>query len=356
MLLSGVLKSGKDKGFKKEIKGYWSDIVVSPYFGLGTDSDTPNKNAEGLYEIINKDTGTEQHRHHAAEIAVYNLLSFLWEIETGQVYKMLKANDIYSGLGAEAAPKKLTPLPSDNKLIASGCGEKVSGDESDSLDSAEKDGPSAESLNQGEDGGAESEGEKFSSLTTHQENDSDEIVKIEDLDINEVAVPTSTGTNAQEIATTIVPIVNTAISSVDELLLEADDLMMDVEEMTKALKRAECIVQSLDGIKIFPMVGDAASLLSKSKYTGIFDGAYLSCRAAQAIESEYMGSVLKPGAVIAVENGKFLVSFSSKEREAFMKKEEEMATARGWSKIPPPVFRRRRDERDPLDDVFFFRN
>jgi hypothetical protein len=44
-------------------------------------------------------TGTEQHRHNFAEVAVYNMLSYLWEIETGTVYKMAKAHDIYSGLG-----------------------------------------------------------------------------------------------------------------------------------------------------------------------------------------------------------------------------------------------------------------
>jgi hypothetical protein len=34
--------------------GFWGDIMCSPYFAIGIDSDTPNKHAEGLYEIINK--------------------------------------------------------------------------------------------------------------------------------------------------------------------------------------------------------------------------------------------------------------------------------------------------------------
>lgn len=36
------------------MKGFWGDIVCSPFFALGVDCDTPNKHAEGLYEIINK--------------------------------------------------------------------------------------------------------------------------------------------------------------------------------------------------------------------------------------------------------------------------------------------------------------
>lgn len=36
------------------MQGYWGDIVCSPYFAIGIDSDVPNKYAEGLYEIMNK--------------------------------------------------------------------------------------------------------------------------------------------------------------------------------------------------------------------------------------------------------------------------------------------------------------
>lgn len=50
----GFLKSGRDKGLKKEVMGYWGDIVCSPYFAFGVDCDTPNKFAEGLFEIYNK--------------------------------------------------------------------------------------------------------------------------------------------------------------------------------------------------------------------------------------------------------------------------------------------------------------
>lgn len=50
----GFLKSGRDKGLKKEVMGYWGDIVCSPYFAFGVDCETSNKHAEGLFEIYNK--------------------------------------------------------------------------------------------------------------------------------------------------------------------------------------------------------------------------------------------------------------------------------------------------------------
>jgi len=98
----GFIKQGKERGAKKEVLGFWGDITAGPYFSFGVDCDTPNSFAEGLFEIMNKNTGTEQHRHHTVEVAMYSLFSLLWELETAAVYKMKKKNDIYSGLGAEA--------------------------------------------------------------------------------------------------------------------------------------------------------------------------------------------------------------------------------------------------------------
>lgn len=35
-------------------------------------------------------SGTEQHRHNTAEVAVYSLLSYMWEMEVGERYVMTK--------------------------------------------------------------------------------------------------------------------------------------------------------------------------------------------------------------------------------------------------------------------------
>lgn len=37
--------------------------------------------------------GTEQHRHNTAEVAVYSMMSYLWEIETGKRYMMTKVRE-----------------------------------------------------------------------------------------------------------------------------------------------------------------------------------------------------------------------------------------------------------------------
>lgn len=104
----GFIKRGKDSGMKKEIQGYWGDIACSPYysFSIQAENSTNNVNIEGLFEILNKNTGTEQHRHHAVEVALFNMFAYLWEIETNSPYIMSKAHDIYSGLGNEILSNK----------------------------------------------------------------------------------------------------------------------------------------------------------------------------------------------------------------------------------------------------------
>lgn len=106
----GVMKSGKDKGIKKEVKGFWGDIINPPYYSFGVDLLVDPEALslpfeKGLFDILNKNTGTEQHRHHTVEVGVYNILSALWEIETSQNYLMTKEHDIFSGLGQDSGTK-----------------------------------------------------------------------------------------------------------------------------------------------------------------------------------------------------------------------------------------------------------
>ena len=133
--------------------------------------------------------------------------------------------------------------------------------------------------------------------------------------------------------------------------------------LEKQIQRAECIAESLEGVKIFPILGGISSI-TKPKFEGFFDGIFVSARSAQCIQQDSFKKLLKKpnnesssgGGLIAVETAKFFVPLSKKMQKDFTDKEEEYATAHDWVKITPPVFRRRRDEMDLEDDVMFFRN
>jgi hypothetical protein len=73
-----MMKKGIDKGIKKEVKGYWGDVVCSPYFSFGVDCETTHTLSEALFTILNRNTGTEQHRHHAVEVTLFNMYCILW--------------------------------------------------------------------------------------------------------------------------------------------------------------------------------------------------------------------------------------------------------------------------------------
>ncbi|KAG7398247.1 Dynein assembly factor 3, axonemal [Phytophthora boehmeriae] len=99
-------------------RGLWTDIIISPYISFGVQCEKPNKFAEQLFEIHNKGTGVEQNRHNTVEVAVYNMLSYLYEIETHKMYKMNKAHDIFSGIGdSETESPDINDHPNDKKPV-----------------------------------------------------------------------------------------------------------------------------------------------------------------------------------------------------------------------------------------------
>jgi len=131
---------GREKGLSTQRRGFWCDIIVSPFFALGTSalvpvdaevrasilaeristqqqlkgvassssssssSSSPVSTSEGssyayqLFDINSRQSGSEQWRHHAVELSTYNIVSWLYELETGKSYHMRTAHDVYSGL------------------------------------------------------------------------------------------------------------------------------------------------------------------------------------------------------------------------------------------------------------------
>lgn len=98
--------------------GFWIDCLTGPYAALGVDCEwdadfgCPKEegkgkdNARDLFLVMSKGTGTEQFRHNCCQIAVYNVLSYLYETETGKKYRMRQEHEIYSGLGRQASVER----------------------------------------------------------------------------------------------------------------------------------------------------------------------------------------------------------------------------------------------------------
>eukprot|EP00968_Pinguiococcus_pyrenoidosus_P006403 scaffold434_cov186-Pinguiococcus_pyrenoidosus.AAC.64 len=266
--------SGRDRGLKKDLKGYWSDTLSSPFLSFGTDIDTNSgakEREEQLFDIFNKNSGAAQHRHNAGEIATVNIISFLYELETLQEYALQRDRDIFSGLGNEDARPKSDvqnssdPAPSSNQ--------SKSGEETDRLE---------------QNNDAEAKGDD-----------------IEELNI-------SNGEDGTEV--------------------EDGDTANDSAE--KAEQRKQKLLENLGNVRIHFLGADMASLLRKRKFQNLFDviifgtaglsqlvksstsdeNAPVQPETTEAfVRSDDLMKISKPDAKILFENGRNLAFLSGKQ-------------------------------------------
>ncbi len=123
----------REGGQSKLRRGFWADIQVSPFFCFGVECDQPNQHARDLFKVVNKGQGTEQHTYTAVHVSVHSVASMLHEIETGRLYEMTKAGDVYSGLEQRAAaaavgkgaPEQAQPADDDKHAFALHCARQI---------------------------------------------------------------------------------------------------------------------------------------------------------------------------------------------------------------------------------------
>ena len=293
-----------------------------------------------MFQLYLQNSGSEQHRHNAVEVALHNIISYLWELETGQVYRMSKIHDVFSGLGAEGFP----------------CTEDADMDSTPSV--MIKNTKYKDSTGSTGSTGSIGNHEVECSTTVGAEvscSSDDSTTRGLQYPLSNHEIP---DIHLQE---------ELNVKSVDHSDNAANDCRRTLE---KQIERAEFISESMGDIKIFPMTG-GSSLLDKAMFTNMFDGIFVSARSVQCLDKPCFQKILKGSVkendiegegdsslkgLIAIETAKFIVPLSKKQQEEFNRKEEEFAASHGWNKIPPPVPRRRRDEFDLEDDVVFFTN
>lgn len=295
----GMVKGGQHGGRVKEVKGFWIDIRCGPFFTFGISCERSNKAAEDLFLIHNKGTGSEQHRHNFGEVAVYNVLSYLWEIEMGTQYRMTKAHDIYSGLGEEdlLGESKLTTV---EELL-------------ETLDENEQSTPHNEEVDDG--GVQESKSdtkEDFESLPPLPELD----LGVQNANIVPPRAPAP-------------PPSATSMRGVEDPL--------EMKRQRQALARARCIIEAFDGVTLHLMTGDLSTHLNRSKHHRTIDRLHISTAAMQHAGNPALRQVLTPGAAVSLETAKYVVPLKAEQQEAWVTKICEMAGAQGWqASMTPP--------------------
>jgi len=182
------------------------------------------------HSLFLQNTGTEQHRHHAVEIALYNMYSILWEIETGSIYRMTKPNDIYSGLGQ--FDKSLEVARKGEEKEA----EESVGEKKDLLDTI---------IEETEEAGAEKEESPAQELPAPPSTQSKEDHAH---GAEEQATPPPPPTEA--VASVASAPTALTVSSAQSLLAPLELRKKQEASLVRAIQRAETIVESFEGIKV----------------------------------------------------------------------------------------------------------
>jgi hypothetical protein len=334
--VEGSLKRGKEAGHTKEVKGYWGDIHCSPFFALGINCDTPNAHAVELFDILNKDTGTEQHRHTANEVAVYNMLSFLWEIENSTVYRMTRAHDIFSGLGQVDTPPP-PPKPTLAEQLIAASKDDDDGDEAAAAEEEKvekQEGNDKEKDQEKSGGGAEKDTKPEATKDSNTEGNKEK-PKEEEEEEEEEETPKPKPVEQKPQPQQRAP-------------------LSEQEKMVILIRRAQTIVETLKDVRIFPVSGKPDTVLSKERFKDFFHGAYFSTRALHWAGMPVVANTLRSEGLVALETGKFVTPLRKANRTGLLKALRDAGDLHSWKEVKAPVSIRRRDEKDLHDDVLFF--
>jgi hypothetical protein len=182
------------------------------------------------------------------------------------------------------------------------------------------------------------------------ENGSEEIVEITSPAVDAAAAATATATAVKSEKKKVKFDTNPTVTTPVDVKLE----------LTRVIQKAETIVESFSGVKIFPITGGLENTIHKERFKSFFHAAFVSSRASGVLTKPYFTESLQSGptgrgAVVSIETSKFIVCIPRKSKEEYNKKIRDYAMANRWTEIQPKIPRRRRDEEDKVDDVIFFR-
>jgi len=235
----------------------------------------------------------------------------LFEIETGRVYKMTKPNDIYSGFGA---------LDKIEKQDATGNSEDPSDEPIDSHSDDVVEAAQIESTEQ-------KQKDLLDVIVEETEHDEDVVEGDEapkgEKDISAAPTPHTVVVNTKDGSDAV-----------------ADRHNQRERAVIQAIQRAETVCESYHGVQVYPVTGSMSATLSKTKFQGLFDGVFVSSRAAQIIGEQWFYGLSRNGdSTYVVETGKFLVSVSKDVQAEVAKKEVELALKSGLVQVEGRFYR-----------------
>ena len=308
---------GRERGRSMMRRGLWTDIVCSPFISLGIDSDTPNEHAEEIFDIYNQDTGSEQHRHHAVEVAVHNIVSALYEIETGNVYRMARAHDIYSGLGEKRSKKKKKTREQIEKEVEEA---KRKLAEVEALQRQAAEAVTEEDV--AVDMEFDATTEKFTKvqIEADSDDDPDEDESNSDKSNSKEESQEKKSEELEQMKAAAIAQVNSAEAAHSAFVEEEESEEERAKAREKAIRRAQNIMEILSDVKIFVMGQKVEDLLErpKKRFANLFDCAFLANKSAHLLRDKRIKNLFSEGAIINVETTKFVLPLEKDNKQRFV--------------------------------------
>jgi len=271
----GSWAHGRERGLSKVVRGFWGDVVVSPYHAFGTHATDVREGVAGtaaarrlrmLFDVTARHMGSEQYRHTCEEISVHNILAILHEIETGDLYLMRKDHDVYSGVDEG---RRIARLRRKAKDLDKGDGDKDSSEPPPGDDDASKSKP------------------KDTEPST---------------DASQATVSASAAAQAR--------------AKYDRARAEA-------------VRRMRTIVRSLQGIKIVPLLGSLPEFARRKRYAGLFDLVCLSGRSGHEMKHDDFAKILADDAIVSIETARNAVILNEEQAEEYERRIASMAAGLG---------------------------
>lgn len=338
----------RERGRSTLRRGFWTDIINSPYHALGTAAYPSNKHAEGLFQVHSRGTGTEQWRHTAVETTVYNLLAFMHEVETGEPYEMSTAHEIYSGLGEfdrqadkaidsaerEAAAEKAkaeAEAKAKAEAEAADGHDHGDGDGDGDADGGAEEGKSGGSSEGGADETKRSEGDASGGSTST----STDVASKGSEGGDGGAADGAGGGESGSSATAAAPANKVAAKRARQKEKKEAERAVRLEERRRldAMRRARCILDTFEGVKFIPIGGKFEDAVKRKRYQGLFHGAFFSSFAAHHLKNKDMPAVLRDEAVIVSETARNMVSLKKEQYEAFEVHADEFLRCNGAVRV-----------------------
>ena len=294
------MAAGRERGRSVMRRGFWGDVASSPWAAVGVECDEPR-----LYK-----KQSDQHTKNACDVAYYNVLSWLTELETGKPYE-IKEEDIGAFEYAAGDPARAPPPPPFSRH----CLRPRSSVATAVAQFLLSPGPSSPAPPR--------------CPTRYGSSVATPMLPKGFLNKDK---PGSMPTVEEVAAADEEPAAAAAAAAADSSAVEAE-AEAEAEKAREVVRRVvSAKMAKLPRFRLRLLSGDWAEVVRKPRHQKQFEVLALGSHVAHLLIDSRLNGLLAPRAATLVETAKFIVEVHKTQREQFSARAVELGALLGWSR------------------------